>query len=171
MPSGVYKHKKGYHRLKEIEKILNNLVCSICKKKYKLKSHRSLAYLKTRKFCSFKCYLKSDTHQRTKFQNGHIGLFKEKNPMWKGGRQFDGKYIRILIGTKRYKYEHRLVMEKQLGRKLLLSEDVHHKNGDTTDNRIENLELMNSKSEHGKKYHNRPVWIDKPELNGCNFRK
>lgn len=42
----------------------------------------------------------------------------------------------------RYVLQHRLVMERMLGRQLEKGEKVHHKNSDRTDNRPENLEII-----------------------------
>lgn len=44
-------------------------------------------------------------------------------------------------------FEHRFIMEQHLSRPLRKDEVVHHINGDTLDNRIENLQVM-TKSEH-----------------------
>ena len=45
------------------------------------------------------------------------------------------------------KLQHRVIMEKHLGKRLKSNECVHHINHDKTDNRIENLEIM-SRAEH-----------------------
>lgn len=46
-------------------------------------------------------------------------------------------------------YEHRMVAEEILGRRLRQSESIHHINGDRTDNRPENLAVMPSSAHHG----------------------
>lgn len=56
----------------------------------------------------------------------------------------------ITAKTKEWYYvlEHRLVMERMLGRYLKSLEVVHHINGDPSDNRDENLSIFANQSGH-----------------------
>lgn len=85
-----------------------------------------------------------------------------KNPTWKGKINRSNGYIAVRLPNHPYAskdgyiMEHRLVMEKVLGRYLSPDEDVHHINENKKDNRPENLEVI-SRSEHSKLHGNKRV--------------
>jgi hypothetical protein len=58
-----------------------------------------------------------------------------------------GRWMVWVDGRQMYRY--RWVMEQHLGRPLEADEQVHHINGDSTDDRLDNLRLI-SPDEHGR---------------------
>lgn len=83
--------------------------------------------------------LKSRKPRRMKYKNkGYVLVYSPKHPR----AMVDG-----------YVYEHWLVMERKLKRYLTERETVHHINRIRDDNRIANLKLYSSQSEHMRDAH------------------
>lgn len=71
----------------------------------------------------------------------------ENNPNWKGGKKGDGQgHIMLRTNKKEYRFEHRVIFEREAGIKVPKNCCVHHINGDKKDNRIENLCMMTHKA-------------------------
>ena len=80
----------------------------------------------------------------------------ERNPFWKGGRTIASNgymLVKLLPGhhlsdVRGYAYEHRVVAEQKMGRRLLPGEQVHHIDGNKLNNRPDNLEVVADTAHH-----------------------
>jgi len=98
------------------------------------------------------------------------GLSRERNPNWKGGRVVDPRgYILIRVGvghhladTRGYAYEHRIVAEKKLGRRLRKGEIPHHKDENKSNNDPSNIEVLPSIAEHRFAHRSREKGLRRP---------
>lgn len=66
-------------------------------------------------------------------------------------------YRQIKIAPLTWRYEHRIVIEAHLGRRLNTSEHIHHVNGDGLDNRLENLMVVDNAT-HRKLHKIEGLW-------------
>ena len=97
-----------------------------------------------------------------------------KNPNWKGGRTIASNgYVLIRVGVdhhlsdvRGYAYEHRLVAEEKIGRRLRPGEVAHHIDGVKTNNDPANIEVVENRRAHA--FHHREPNSNKRQLDEPN---
>lgn len=119
-----------------------NKICQCCKAEYYVPPYRA----EKAKYCSRSCLAKEHLEQfaHLRFQPTDKPKHTYKT------MTVNGKQVRV----------HRHLMEQHLGRKLASWEHVHHINGNSHDNRLENLAVL-SNAVHQKvevEERMRPIW-------------
>lgn len=168
MPKGVYQHKSKPMPEETKRKISNSRKNRLLNLGYlnspetRIKISQRLKGRKLSEETKNKMKIAVNKRDCGKFWRGkrRPEITGEKSHLWKGGVSSDGNGYRVVynphhpFAKKRgYIFEHRLVMEKHLGRYLESQEVVHHINDKRDDNRLENLQLFKNNNEHIK-FHN-----------------
>ena len=117
------------------------------------------------KYCNKKCFGKSEKgkkftiEHRKNMSENHRTKHGFKSGHYKGGKYKNSQgYIMILIPThpqannQGYVREHRIILEKKIGRYLHRWEISHHKNRIKNDNKPENLRLKTLKGENSNAF-------------------
>lgn len=120
-----------------------NKVCPHCGILFEKPKRTNQAAWEKRKFCSKPCAGKN-----TPVMTG------PDHPLWAGGTTVNSGGYAVFTNSEHNgecqgAYVHRVLMERKIGRKLSTKEHVHHIDGDTLNNDIDNLTIM-SATDHAR---------------------
>lgn len=111
------------------------LKCLYCEEEKQIRKD----HLKVQKFCSISCSKKYDYETKG----------KESHPQWKGGRRINHNgYVEIHMPEHHrarangYVFEHIIVLENKIGRRLKKNEQTHHIDENKQNNDPENLQAV-----------------------------
>lgn len=158
MPSGVYKRTEFHKKIlagNSLFKKGNNLRAGLPSTflgRHHTSNAKKIIGQKSKKMWKNPAIRKTIS---SKLSERMTGLFSEKSIGWGGGVHINSNGYRIIYSPShpnasktKYVLEHRLVVEKIIGRYLHPSESVHHVNENRKDNRIKNLVLFKNRSVH-----------------------
>lgn len=130
------------------DKKVANRVCKNCGKEFTIPNCWLKKFANAGQYCSMVCW-----HEVQRKRGGAFG--GSKRATWGNG---NGVYIdshgyihEYDPQRRKFVRQHRLVMERKLGRHLEKGESVHHKNGKRDDNTPDNLELIVGSHFSGKR--------------------
>jgi transposase len=98
-----------------------------------------------------KLKIKTASHRKAISKGQRLAWRTKRARMPIGSTWIDaGGYVRVKVveGAGRWKLQHVMVMERRLGRKLMVSEIVHHVDGDRQNNADDNLYLCRDHKHH-----------------------
>lgn len=136
--------------------------CETCETEFVRRPIQGAKSPNDNRYCSYECRWAAarsrDEYGRYLNAEGYIILdkrYSNRPPSRAVNR--DG-YVRLNVRKDGRVLEHRHVMEQHLGRRLAADENVHHINGNKTDNRLENLELWVRSQPSGQRVTDLLTW-------------
>jgi hypothetical protein len=131
---------------RERTKYFDDVPCAQCgapvKPQMRFRKGKFNGVWRAQKFCSVACANRARPIKQKIDRYGYVYTYRSGST----------KRVRTQV------YEHRVVMEQMLGRKLTKHETIHHRNGNRSDNRPENLELWSGRHGRGQRHADLDIW-------------